>query len=116
VIYASRGGGHPFAAPKFYAVGSQDATVRLLDLSTGSVVVVTNVGGPVVGLTGSIGWLTVTSSNGQLWGLKRHAEPIWKISSAAPYATAATVLNGIVYTSGEDQTVTAWSVPGRSIP
>ena len=116
VIYAYNGDGHPYAPPTYYAVGSQDGTVRLLDLSDGLVNVVTVVGGPVVGLTGSVGWLTVTSSNGAMWGLKRHAEPIWKTVAAAPYATAATEVNGIVYTSGEDQTVTAWSIPGRSIP
>jgi outer membrane protein assembly factor BamB len=109
-IYAS------FERPNYYAVGCQDGTVWLLGLGDGSVHRVTTVGGPVVGLAASVGWITVTSSNGQLWGLKRNAEPIWKVTAPAPYATAPTLVNGIVYTAGTDQTVTAYSVPGRPIP
>ena len=101
---------------QYYAAGSQDGTMRLFALATGTVAVVKNVGGPVVGLATSQGWMVVTCSNGQLWGLKRNAEAIWKMAAPAPFATSAAIVDGVVYVGGDSQTFTAYTVPGRAIP
>lgn len=101
---------------QYYAAGSQDGTMRLFDLATGTITVVKNVGGPVVGLATSQGWMVVTSSNGQLWGLKRNAEAIWKMTAPLPFATSAVIVDGVVYVGGDSQTFTAYTVPGRAIP
>ena len=105
-------GGQPF----YYAVGSADGTLRLLDLASGAVVAESPVGGPVTGLAGSIGWLTVTTSNGTLWGLKRVIEPDWEVDAPAPFDAPATVLDGVVYVGGADASVAAYTVPGTPIP
>jgi outer membrane protein assembly factor BamB len=105
-----------YGTPSYYAVGSGGGDVYLLDMSNGSVYIDTPVGGPVVGLSASIGWISVTTSNGQLWGLKRNAEPIWTLDEGAPFASAPVVLNGDLFVGSTDQTITAYSVTGRPIP
>jgi outer membrane protein assembly factor BamB len=105
-----------YGTPKYYAVGSGGGDVYLLNLSDGSVYIDTPVGGPVVGLAASIGWVSATTGNGQLWGLKRNAEPIWTVTGGAPFASAPVVLNGDLFVGSTDQTITAYSVTGRPIP
>jgi len=107
----------PSARPTRYVVGSQDGSVTFINLRSGSVDAISPVGGPVVGLAAATGWVTVTTANGQVWGLKRSdGEAEWETSVTAPFATAPTVVNGVVYTSGTDQTVRAYTVPGTPIP
>ncbi len=53
-------------APHYYAVGSQGGDVHLLDMADGSVFIDTPVGGLVVGLAASVGWIAASTSNGQL--------------------------------------------------
>lgn len=110
VVYAS------ISVPDYYVVGSQDGTVRLLGLTDGAVDAETGVGGPVVGLAASVGWITVSSSNGQLWGLKRLGEPNWELGAPAGFAAPATVVDGVVYTGSSNQTVSAYGIPGRTAP
>jgi outer membrane protein assembly factor BamB len=105
-----------YGTPRYYAVGSGGGDVYLLDLSDGSVYIDTPIGGPVVGLAASIGWISATTSNGQLWGLKRNAEPIWTVTEGAPFASAPVVVNGNLFVGSTDQTITAYSVTGRPIP
>lgn len=100
----------------YYAVGSQDGTVRLYTLTTGSLVVAKEGAGPVVGMAASTGWIVVTCANGQIWGFKRKAEPIWKLTAPAAIATAPIVVDGVVYIGGDSQTFTAYTVPGGPIP
>lgn len=110
IIYSQVG------SPQSYAVGASDGSIYLLNLVTGGAQAVQNVGGPVAGLAGSKGWITVTTTDGQVWGLKRSAEPIWNTSTGAAMSAAATVLDGVIYVGGEDQTLTAYTVPGQPIP
>lgn len=104
------------AGPNVYTAGSADGTLRLFDLSSGQVLMVTALSSAPVGLATSAGWMVVTTANGQVWGLKRHAEPIWTTPTGPTYATAPIVVDGVVYTTGTDATVRAYTIPGRPIP
>jgi outer membrane protein assembly factor BamB len=102
--------------PRDYVVGTQDGTVSYLDLATGSVKAVTPVDGAVVGLAASTGWVTATTSTGSISGLKRLGELLWETSVGAPFAAAPVVLNGVVYTTGTNDTLMAYTFPGSPIP
>jgi outer membrane protein assembly factor BamB len=99
-----------------YAVGAQDGTVGLLDLATGTLDVLDTLSQPVVGLAASQGWIAVTGAGGGLWGLKRLGEALYDTTLPTGFASAPTVLDGVVYTAGLDHTVRAFTIPGRPIP
>jgi outer membrane protein assembly factor BamB len=102
-------------APSEYVVGASDGNLYYMSLSTGKVSKVVPIGGPIVGLSGAQGWIDASTSNGIVAGDKP-GNVAWKFKATAGYASAATPLNGIVYVTGLDQTIRAFTIPGRSIP
>jgi outer membrane protein assembly factor BamB len=113
VVYA------PFAGRIAYVVGStvgSTGAVSELSLTDGSLLAGKTFDGPVIGLGAAQGWLTATLSDGELIGMKRNTEEIWKTQSPAPFVAAPVVVDGVVYAAGTDQMVTAWTIPGVAIP
>jgi outer membrane protein assembly factor BamB len=104
------------STPVDYVVGAQDGSITYLDLRTGAVKASATADGAVVGLASSIGWVTVTTAIGEIDGLKHNGEIVWQTSVGARIAAAPTVVNGVVYTTGTDDTVRAFTVPGTPIP
>jgi outer membrane protein assembly factor BamB len=102
--------------PKQYVVGSQDGTISYLSLADGSAVSSASVGGPVVGLSAATGFITATTSNGVIEGLKRAGDVVWIVTATAPFAASAATANGVVYVGGRDETLRAYTSPGVPIP
>jgi outer membrane protein assembly factor BamB len=105
-------------SPSQYVVGSNTGNVTYLALANGTSDAIAQLGTGlgVVGLAASEGWIVATTRKGVVWGLKRLAEPIWRQSVHAGFASAPIVVNGVVYTAGLDQTVRAYTAPGNPIP
>lgn len=99
-----------------YVVGSSDGTISYISATAGVISASAATGGPVIGLAGTSGWITATTSNGEVWGLKRMAELEWQTTATAPFASSPVVVDGVVYTTGTDQTVRSYTVPGVPIP
>ncbi len=97
-------------------VGSQSGNVTYLNLTNGSSLDMTPLGGGVVGLGASDGWIAATTTNGVVWGMKRYGDTVWETSVNTGFASAPIVINGVVYTGGLDQTVRAYTAPGTAIP
>ena len=106
----------PGTSPEDYVVGSQSGNVTYLNLTNGSSLDMTPLGGGVVGLGASDGWIVATTTNGVVWGMKRYGDTVWETSVNTGFASAPIVINGVVYTGGLDQTVRAYTAPGTAIP
>jgi outer membrane protein assembly factor BamB len=103
--------------PGFYVVGSADGTISYLALSNGALNATANVGGPIAGLAGASSWLTATTTNGLLVGLKRNdGGMVWRETSTAGFGVEAPTVNGVVYVAGQDHTLRAYTPPGIPIP
>jgi outer membrane protein assembly factor BamB len=96
-------------------IGSENGTVYTLDLGTGQVKKTYNAGSPVVGVTDTASFIVVATAGGTVDGLKP-GNLGWRYKSPSGLASAPTVLNGIIYVTGEDHTLRAFTVPGRPIP
>jgi outer membrane protein assembly factor BamB len=104
------------STPTDYVVGSQNGNITYLFLTTGTLDAQNMIGGAVVGLGGSPGWVAATTANGLVFGLKQRGALVWAGSDNATFVAAPTVVNGVVYTAGTDQALTAYTPPGRPIP
>ncbi|HEV2361865.1 MAG TPA: PQQ-binding-like beta-propeller repeat protein, partial [Acidimicrobiales bacterium] len=102
-------------AGTLYVVGSSDGTVTYMTQATGAVVSTTKLGGAIVGIAGTNGWITATTASGGLYGMKRTGELEW-VTSTGGFASAPVIVDGVVFTTGTDQTVRAFTVPGTPIP
>jgi hypothetical protein len=69
----------------------------------------------VVGVTDTASFIVVATAGGTVDGLKP-GNLGWRYKSPSGLASAPTVLNGIIYVTGEDHTLRAFTVPGRPIP
>jgi outer membrane protein assembly factor BamB len=110
VVFSRRTG------PTDYVVGSDAGNVTYLTLGSGKSVKVTNLGARVAGLAAAQGFIAATTSNDVVWGLKRFGEALWSTTVNGGFASAPIVADGVVYTTGLDQTVRAYTAPGSPIP
>jgi outer membrane protein assembly factor BamB len=99
-----------------YVVGTSTGAVYFLNSRGGTVFKSFDPGSPIVGVTSSPGFALVTTSTGSALGYKYTGGASFRYSTSAGFDAAGTVLNGIVYLSGLDQTVRAFTIPGRPIP
>lgn len=102
-------------SPSQYAVGGADGNLYYLALGTGNLAKTVAIGGPIVGVSGAQGWIDATTSNGMVAGDKP-GNVAWKYTATAGYDSTPTPLNGVVYVTGLDQTIRAFTIPGQPIP
>jgi outer membrane protein assembly factor BamB len=96
-----------------YVVGDQAGHITTLAQPNGAIVVVRRLGSAVVGLAGAQDWIAATTAAGEVWGIKSII--VWE-ADVAPFASAPTVVDGVVYTATSDGTLAADTVPGTPIP
>jgi outer membrane protein assembly factor BamB len=100
-----------------YVVGSNNGTVDFFNATKGNLIKTFNTGSAVVGVSGAAGFALVTSASGKAQGFKHTAGASFEYKAAtAGFASAGTIVNGVVYLGGLDQTVRAFTIPGMSIP
>jgi outer membrane protein assembly factor BamB len=105
-------------------VGSTDANVYYLDSKSGAVVnelVGAKYGGqgangPIVGMSGSLNFMVAETSNGTgLASRVSGTDQTWKWTSSAGMTSTPTILNGVVYITGLDMALHAFTAPGRPV-
>ena len=97
-------------------VGSSNGDVDYLSLAAGALSKQYQFQSPIVGVSSSNGFTAVTTADGRVLGLKYTNEVSWSFDEPAGYASTPTILNGDVFLTGLDQTVTAFTTPGVQIP
>ena len=90
--------------------------MRLPDIAIGEVLVVNTQDEPIAGMAKSPRWIAVTTSVGQVRGLKRTTEPIWSVTTPPAFTASPAVVNGVVHRRGDSGTFAACPIPGRPIP
>lgn len=105
----------PFKSTE-YVVGAKDGAVYFLGASDGHVAKHFDAKSPVVGVSSASGFAVVTTAGGTALGYKYTGGASWEYLAPAPLASAAAIVNGVVYLGGEDQTVRAFTIPGHPIP
>ncbi len=109
-------GGSLWSGTTDYIVGSAAGTVYFLNTQNGSVARSYTTGSAVVGVSAAPGFAVVTSAAGVTQGFKYLGYASWKYTATAGFNSSATVVNGILYLTGLDQTIRAFTIPGRPIP
>jgi outer membrane protein assembly factor BamB len=99
-----------------YVVGTSAGAVDYVKLVSGALVKSFSAGSPVVGLAAANFFLVVTTSSGTTHGFKYVGETAWTYRSTMGSAAPAAVVDGVVYLTGLDTTISAFTVPGRPIP
>jgi outer membrane protein assembly factor BamB len=101
--------------PQDYDVGASNGDLYFLSLTTGRISKSVVVGGAIVGVSTTRSWVVATTSTGTIAG-DRPGNVAWKFTSKDAYASTGITLNGVVYVGGLDETVRAFTLPGRAIP
>ena len=73
-------------------------------------------GSAVTGVSAAKEWATESCANGEVVADKFPGEITWLYQSTAAISAPVTVQNGVVYVTGQDGTVRAFTVPGTQIP
>jgi outer membrane protein assembly factor BamB len=103
-------------------VGSGDGNVYYLDSKLGTVLnelVGTLNGGPgapIVGISGALNFMVAETSNGVAEASRvTGADQTWKFNASAGFASSPTMVNGVVYVTGLDMALHAFTAPGRPV-
>jgi outer membrane protein assembly factor BamB len=100
-----------------YVVGTKSGEVYFLGINNGkSSKEFDTPGGAVVGVTSSPGFALVTTAAGDALGYKYTGGASFQYSTPSGFNSSGAIVNGIVYLTSLDQTVRAFSIPGRPIP
>ena len=101
-----------------YVVGDANGNVYYLNVTTGTLTRTVVVGSAVVGMASAEEFVAIETSAGVVYGFKPEVpgDIAWLYNSSAGFGSAPTVLNGVVYVTGEDFTLRAFTIPGRPIP
>jgi outer membrane protein assembly factor BamB len=99
-----------------YVVGAQSGGVFFLSVVNGRLSKSFTAPSAVTGVSSSPGFALVTTAGGQANAYKYTGGASWQYQAPAGFDSAGTIVNGIVYLGGLDQTVRAFTIPGRPIP
>ncbi len=99
-----------------YVVGTSTGNVYFITVNKGKLFKSFTTGAAVTGISSSPGFAMVTTAAGSALGYKYTGGASWAWSAPGGFASSATIVNGVVYLTGLDQTVRAFTVPGVPIP
>ena len=102
--------------PSAYVVGNANGDVDELALGNGAQIRNFALGGPIAGVSSTVGTVIAQTDTGRVVLLKYTDEISWSFTSSAGYASNAAIVNGCIFLTGLDQTVTAFTTPGVQIP
>jgi hypothetical protein len=103
------------------AVGSRSGVYAELQPGTGSVDVARNLGTPFVGLSDAAGQtnglIVAETSKGTLYGIKpkQVGDISWEWDGTSQLTSAPTIVNSVVYVTGQDGTLRAFTVPAKPV-
>jgi outer membrane protein assembly factor BamB len=99
-----------------YLAGDNKGDVYFLSVTNGSINrQINDVASPITGLSAAYGWAVISTANGAVYADKFPGEITW-LFQATKQLSPATMVNGVLYVSGQDAAVRAFTVPGTQIP
>jgi outer membrane protein assembly factor BamB len=115
-LYANAVNGSGTGALNQIVVGNSAGRVLYLSLSNGTANRDYTETSGIVGISDATGWAVINTAGGQVIGYKFATQKSWVYQASAGFTTSPVVVNGVVYLAGQDQTVSAWTIPGQQIP
>ncbi len=99
-----------------YVIGTAHGDIFYLRITNGTVDRQFHLVSPIIGVSASVGWVVLTLADGQVVAYKFPNQTSWRYTSPMPLASSVAIVNGVVYVTSEDSTITAFIVPGKQIP
>jgi outer membrane protein assembly factor BamB len=99
----------------YYVVGNVKGQVVFLQVRTGAFLRQLKGTGAVTGISNAEAWVTATFGSGMVIGNKFPDEQTWEFQATGSMQPAA-LANGVLYTTGADGTLRAFTVPATQIP
>ena len=115
-LYANAVNGSGTGALNQIVVGNSAGRVLYLSLSNGTANRDYTETSGIVGISDATGWAVINTAGGQVIRYKFATQKSWVYQASAGFTTSPVVVNGVVYLAGQDQTVSAWTIPGQQIP
>lgn len=99
-----------------YVFGTSNGAMDYLNLSTGTLNHNFQTTGAIVAVSCATSWAVFNTAGGQAIGIKYPSQYSWVYTAPAGFASGAAVSDGVVYLTGLDKTVVAFTIPGQQIP